>query len=283
MPTAWPPARNVIVEAVHAARLRIDGAGHRPRPAGHRETVLQAPAELDDLRPALDEPRDPCGAGQAMRDDAERQPDAQQRHEGRAQQDRARDEPADTQDQDRHGRDDHDHDGVHDALDRDRAQDRRAAQALALAQRVRADELPEARRQDVVGEVSLVGVAEDPAVGDHGDRGQQDAPSGRPGAHVDQHRHEHDADPGGGRGPEHLPRLGKVDRAQHDVDRHDADRDAQRAPEQGLRTDPHAVVGPTVSRRGRGSAASGSAGRATDGACIGRPPEASRGRRRRCA
>ena len=58
---------------------------------------------------------------------------------------------------------DHD-DRVDDALDDDRAQDRRAADPLPLAQRVAPDELAEARRQDVVGEVAEIRVAEHAAV-----------------------------------------------------------------------------------------------------------------------
>ena len=63
-------------------------------------------------------------------------------------------------------RDADDDDRVDDPLHDDGPEDRGAAHALALAQRMAAYQFAEARRQDVVGEVADVGVAEDPAVRD---------------------------------------------------------------------------------------------------------------------
>ena len=107
---------------------------------------------------------DPRRTRQPMGGDPEPEADDQQRHEGEPEQDRAAHHAADAQDEDRERRDRHDHDGVDDPLDDDRAEDRRPAHALALAQGVAPVQLAEPRRQDVVGQVADVRVAEDPPV-----------------------------------------------------------------------------------------------------------------------
>ena len=99
-----------------------------------------------------------------MRGDPEPEHDDQQRDERQPEQDGAAHRAADAQDEDRDRGDRHDHHRVDDPLDDDRAEDRRPADAFALAERVAAVQLAEPRRQDVVGEVADVGVAEDAPV-----------------------------------------------------------------------------------------------------------------------
>ena len=126
-PTAWPAARNVPIEAVQATTLNARAPTSVRGPAGHREAVAQHPAERDETRPALDVGGDTLRARQAMRGDAEPEPDDEQRHEREPEQDGAGHDAADAQDEDRHGGDRDDHDRVDDALDDDRAQHRRPA------------------------------------------------------------------------------------------------------------------------------------------------------------
>ena len=100
---------------------------------------------------------------------------------------------------------------------------------LALAQRVAPVQLAEPRRQDVVGEIADVRVAEDAPVRQRRDRREEGAPASTARADVDRRRHEHHGDPGRRRRPQDIERGGEVDRLDQDPDRDDADRDADRA------------------------------------------------------
>ena len=89
-------------------------------------------------------------------------------------------------------------------------------------------ELAEPRRQDVVGEVADVRVAEDAPVRQRRDRGEQRAPARAAGADVDGRGDEHHRDPGRRRGAQDLERGREVDGLEQDPDRDDADGDAER-------------------------------------------------------
>ena len=193
--------------------------------------IAWPPAELDDARPSFDERARALRPRQPVRDHAQGQGDDQQGDEREPQQDGAAHDAADAQDQHRDRRDGHDHDRVDDALDDDRAKDGRSAQALALTERVGADQFPETGRQDVVREIALVCIAEYPPERDERDRCQQRAPSGATRRDIDQHRDEHQPDPGRARATQHLDRLADVDRAQDEDHGHDTDRDAECTPE----------------------------------------------------
>ena len=158
-------------------RAERDGADHHARPAGDRRPSRSRRRSSSRRGRRAMISVDPRGARQAMRRDPEAEHDDHQRDERQPEQDRAAHGAADAQDQHRDRGDGHDHDGVDDALDDDRAQDRRPADAFPLTERVAAVQLPESRRQDVVGQIADVGVAEDTAVSERGDRREQGPPA----------------------------------------------------------------------------------------------------------
>ena len=151
--------------------------------------------------------------------DDERQPE----------QDRAAHHPADAQDHDRERGDRHDHDGVDDPFHDDRPEHGRPADALTLAQGMAPIQLPEPRRQDVVGQIADVGVAEDPPIRQRGDRREEGSPARAARPDIDGRRHQHHDDPGRRRRAQDLERGGDVHGLEQDPDRDDADGDADRA------------------------------------------------------
>ena len=192
-PTAWPAARNVPVEAVQASALKARAATSVPgRPATARPSRSRRASSRRRGQRAMIS-ADPSRTRQPMGGDPEPEPDDQQRDEREPEQDRAAHHPADAQDEDRERGDRHDHHGVDDPLDDDRAEHRRPADALALAQGVAPIQLAEPRRQDVVGEVADVRVAEHPPVRQRRDRREQGPPARAARPDVDGRRHQHHA------------------------------------------------------------------------------------------
>ena len=148
-PIAWPAAANArtVHDQAAAAGERL---GEGPRPARDREAVLEPPAELARSAASARRTR---RAGRRRAGGGRRSRPQRRRRAGRSprpDEDGGRDDAPDVEDEDRHGRDrDHDH-HVDDPLDDDRAEGRRPADPLAVAEVVAPDELAEARRQDVV-------------------------------------------------------------------------------------------------------------------------------------
>ena len=217
------------MEAAQASGAEGEGQGDDPRLAGDREPVPQAACQLEQSGTPGDDRGDPLRARQAMGGDPEPEGDDQQRDEGEPEQDRTGHDPADAQDEHGDSGDRHHHHRIDDPLDDDRAEDRRPAHALALAERVAPVQLAEARRQDVVGEVADVRVAEHGPVGQRRDRRQEGPPASAPRTDVDEAGDQHHPDPGRRRRGQDPERRLDVDRADEDPDRDDTDRDAERA------------------------------------------------------
>ena len=226
-----------------------DRPGQRRRPANDRDPLTQALRQLHQHRPAVQDRLDTGGAGKAVRGQRDGQHHDEDHDEAETQQDRRAECPADAQQQHGQRRDADDHRGVHDPLHDDRAKDGRAAQAFALAQGVASDEFTQARREDVVGQIADERVAEDAAVRDPADRRQQDAPARPSRADVDERRQDHHPEEARGGRSKRLADLGQIDRRNEDVEGDDADRDPERAAQQGLRTDRHPLLAPRQSGR----------------------------------
>ena len=112
-----------------------------------------------------------------MGGDPDRQDDEQQPGDAGADEDQAREIAADAQ-HDQRGRGDRDdRDEVDDALDDDRPEGRCPADPLAVTQVVASDELPEARRKDVVHQVSDEQVSEHVEVAHGPDRMDEPLPA----------------------------------------------------------------------------------------------------------
>ena len=181
-------------------------------------------------------------------------------------------------------------DEVDDALDDDRPERRRPADALPVAEVVAPDELAEPGRQDVVRQVADEQVAEHVA-------GTRTAWIGRTrrcqrsAAHPEIDaitEREPDRDPARVGGAEDVGRLLEVDAAEDEDERDERDRGPDerlagrvRAARVGRRSpaQPAGRRGPAVRAVSFGRAADADAG----GACSGGRPGASTGRRRRCA
>ncbi len=173
--------------------------------------------------------------------DPQAQDDDEQGDEGGPEQHGARHDAAGAQHEHRERRDGDDHDRVDDPLDDDRAQDRRPADALAVTQRMTPIELAEPCRQDVVGEVADVRVAEDAVVGQPRDRREEGLPARPAGGDIEGRRHQHHPDPGKGCRSQDLERGLEIDRPDEDEDREDADGDPERPAEERAAADPHAA------------------------------------------
>ena len=162
------------------------GSSDRPWTASDGQAIAQPSGKLHDLRVALCQGRDPIRERQSMADVGDGQGRHEQSDEHCPKTDGRAHDATDAERHDRDRRQGHDDHGVDDALHHDRAEDRWAAHALALAQRVTADELAKTGRQDVVGEVTQVRIAQDAAVRDALDRREQDPPPTAARGHVDQ-------------------------------------------------------------------------------------------------
>ena len=135
------------------------------------------------------------------------------------------------QDEDRERRD-RDHDGrVDDPLHDDRPEGRGARHALAITDVVRPDQLPEPRRQDVVGEIPDQQVAQHPDVPDVLDRVEQALPAQGPQQHVERLEPEHRHDPDGIDASERLGGAGEVGLREDEREREDRDDDPDQRPQ----------------------------------------------------
>src|SRR5947207_2844840 len=117
-----------------------------------------------------------------MRGEANREAHDEQPRYRQADQHRARHEPTHVQHEDRQRRERHDNGRVDDPLHDDRAQRRRPADALAVAEVVAPHQLPKARRQHVVGEVAdqqIAGDRQEPDVVDGFHESLRLKPTGR--------------------------------------------------------------------------------------------------------
>src|ERR1019366_5390156 len=198
-----------------------------------------------------------------IRGDPDRQANDEQPGDRQANQDGAGDHAPNIQDEDGHGGDRHDDGGVDDPLDDDGAEGRRPADPLAVAQVVAPDELAQASRQDVVGEVANEQVAQDRAVVNALDRQDQPLPAQGPDQDVARQADEADQEPGRIGTSDDCPGPAQADLPQHDPDREDRDRQADPAPQD--RSVPAAL--PVSRSCGRGPSTSPSAGSGSCGAC----------------
>ena len=201
----------------------------RPWPACHRQPAVELSRELADGRPAVREGADPLGSGQPVRDHEQGQHHDEERRHGEPEQDGARNEAADLEDHDGKCRDGHDDRRVDDPLHDDGAERRRATDALAVPEVVAADELAEAGRQDVIGEIPDEQVLEGPVERDRRDRREQPLPAQAACAEVCQDEQDHHPEPCEVRATDVVAHLGEVDAIDDDDDRDERDRD----PEEG--------------------------------------------------
>ena len=180
------------------------------------------------------------------------------------------------------GGDGHDHDGVDDALDDDRAEDGGPADALALAERMAAEQLAEAGRQDVVGEIADVRVAEDPPVRAGRRWGRAATRQRAPRAATSRSTVTNiTAIQAGIAVLQDLAGRREVDRPDEEPDGDDADADAQSAPR---RSAPRLMRMPRLSPTGRRAPELGGRRRLEPMEQVAqRRPAGSTGRRRRCA
>jgi hypothetical protein len=160
-----------------------------------------------------------------VRGNPDRQGKDEQRGDRRADEDRPGDDPAHAQDEDRHGGDGDDDGDVHHPLDDDRAERRRPAQSLPIAEVVTAHQLTEAGRQDVVGQVADQQVRQHGPEADRRDRAQQALPADRAEEDVDDEEPERHHQPAGLGAGDDVDRRREVDRPDDEGDRERGDRD----------------------------------------------------------
>ena len=234
-----------------------------------------------------------------MRGQRHRQSHAQQPRDRHTHEDRAHDDAPDVEDQDCRGTDpDQDH-GIDDPLHHDGTQRRAAADALAVAQVVAPNQLAEAGRQDVVGEVADEHIGAQAAERHAADRPDQDLPAQRPEDQVRHDARDRKKQPCGPGAAEQIGGLAQVHFPQNEVDASQRDEDADaassqvggqasrhaRSPvrEEGVRslgrTVRAALTGPT----GFDSPACGYDALAIDAAGSAGRPSGWRARTRRCA
>ena len=219
-----------------------------------------------------------------MGDQRDRQADDQQPGDAHPDQDGARDDAADVEQEDRGGRDRDQDRRVDDAFDHDRAERGGAAEPLAIAQVVAANQLAEAGRQHVVGEIAHQEVAQDRDERDASDRGQQDLPADGPAEDVETDAASHGQDPAGRRVRQHATHRRDVHLADHERERGQRDRDPDPAADQRPAHRPRRP-GPRrrVTRAACVASASARAGCGPGGARTGARPAGWRDRRPRCA
>ena len=280
MSTAWPAARKVTVEAAQASALNASAAPMTSRaarrPRGPRASRRASSSSRG--RRAISSV-DATGARQAMRGDPEAEDDDQQGHERGTQQDRAGHHAPNAQDDHRKRRDGHDHDRVDDAFHDDRAEDRRPADPLPLPERVTPVQLAEPGGQDVVGQIPDVRVTQDPPVGQRRDR-RQEHPPARARAATSMNAVTTMTAIQAGDAVARTWRAAPMSTAWMRIQIEMTLTAIPKMPRASVRRLSLAIG---VSRPGVWRPASVIGARATDGACSGGRPGASRARRRRCA
>ena len=284
MPSAWPAGGERHDRAAQATTLKASAAAivrGRAATRGRRAAVAASSHDRGQRSRNAATRSAPGRRWSGQRDRRGRRRAAPARAE--PEQDRAGHHPADVQDEDRDRGDGHQDHRVHDPLDDDRAQVGAALIALAVAEVVAPDQLAEAGRQDVVGEVADEHVAADAAVAGRAGSARAGAASGAPGRpgrtmHADDRGQ---AEHGGRAGRRQQLAVGRrIDDAQDDEEI------ACRARDDGCRA-------PLAARSASAGAQSPGAGARRQ---LPRPPQpdavqqeaqrrlaASTGRRRRCA
>ncbi len=167
---------------------------------------------------------------------------AQKACQGHAHQDRAHNHATDVEDQDRSRAYPNQHHGVDDPLHDHGPERRAAADSLPVTEVVTSDQLAQAGRQDVVGEVPDQHVGAEAAQRNAVDRGDQPLPAHCPEGQIGGHACDGETEPGGVGSTECLRGVAEIDAAQNQVDAHDRDDEADTAASDAGGQAPHRAV-----------------------------------------